>query len=292
MPEVDEDTLWLLELFAPDEPNDGGKGRDGAWADDEEADEFLAYLLSAPPRIDWPALPPAFAAAPAAAGRARPSSPAAAPRKRKAEPAGLRQDARDFATPAPTPQMRPRHEPVQRREPEPGHEPTQHRERAASVPAVSVARLLPTPLRRRREFDASCLPEAVRRLPTTGRLLEALATDVCMELDVPRRSAMAGAVLEHAAAVIARQLQPGPAVFKIGITMNPIHRWHNKEYGYGHSADKYIKMVVLLISDRGEAAAFLEAALIKQFRDTAGCRNIASGGEGLRPAEGPFLHIW
>jgi len=111
-----------------------------------------------------------------------------------------------------------------------------------------------------------------------------------MELDVPRRTAMAGAVLEHAVAVIERQLlRAGPAVFKIGITMNPIHRWHNATYGYGRSADKYSQIVVLLISARGEAAAFLEAALISKFQATAGCRNIASGGEGLRPAEGPVF---
>ena len=102
---------------------------------------------------------------------------------------------------------------------------------------------------------------------------------------------MAGAVLDHAKAVIARQLEPGPAVFKIWITINPIHRWHNKVYGYGHSPDKYIKMVLLLMSASGEAAAFLEAALIDKFRETAVCRNVAAGGEGLRPTEGPFLHI-
>ena len=79
-----------------------------------------------------------------------------------------------------------------------------------------------------------------------------------MEMDVPRRHAMAGAVLDHARAVIARQLEPGPAVFKIGITINPIHRWHNKVYGYGHSPDKYINMVILLMSASGEAASVLK----------------------------------
>ena len=61
------------------------------------------------------------------------------------------------------------------------------------------------------------------------------------------------------------------------------------DVSYGRSSDKYAKMVVLLISARGEAAAFLEAALISKLQATIGCRNIASGGEGLRPAEGPFF---
>ena len=307
----DEDADWLRELLACGPQRHGNESRDGAWTDDSEVTEFLAELLSARGDIPipGPALPQPFAVAPPAVGAASPRSPAAGFQKRKADAAGLRQDARGVAARAPaTPQASrinshvprlqpaphhepaPRHEPALRHEPEPCKEPVPCSKRAASGPTVSLAqRLPPAPGRRRRAFDAACLPEAVRQLSSTGRLLEALAADEIMELDVPRRNAMAGAVLEHAVAVIERQLRAGPAVFKIGITMNPSHRWHNEAYGYGRSSDKYAKMVVLLISARGEAAAFLEAALISKLQATIGCRNIASGGEGLRPAEGPFF---
>ena len=55
------------------------------------------------------------------------------------------------------------------------------------------------------------------------------------------------------------------------------------------SPDGFQRMVLLLATDSGAAAAFLEAALISRFQETRGCRNIASGGEGLRPAGGPFF---
>ena len=146
--------------------------------------------------------------------------------------------------PVPRPEPARRREPVPRQEPAPPCEPVTRCEKPspkpelrckpASAGPVVTAQLLPPALGpRKRPFDASCLPEAVRQLSTTGRLLEEVAADAFMEMDVPRCNAMAGAVLDNAKAVIARQIQPGPAVFKVGITINPIHRWHNKSHGYG-----------------------------------------------------------
>ena len=229
------------------------------------------------------------------------TAPTAVLQKRKADTSGLQQDARYFATPASAPRIflcasrskpAPRQEPVPRREPAPRCEPVKRCEPVPSpqpelcsdlAPAgfVITAQLLPpAPGPRKRPFDASCLPEAVRQLSTTGRLLEELAAGAFLEMDVPRRNAMARAVLDNAKAMTARQLQPGLAVFKIGITINPTHRWHNKVYGYGHSPDKYINMVILLMSASGEAAAFWEAALIEQFRETAGCRTLPPEARG------------
>ena len=142
---------------------------------------------------------------------------------------------------------------------------------------------------KRRRFDRTCLPDAVCRLPRTQELLDSLAADLHMEVDLPPINAMAGAVLAHAIAAIQRQLQPGPAVFKIGLTTNPLHRWHNETYGYRHMADKFQKMTILMASALGLVAALLEAALIDRFATTPGCRNIAKGGEGVRDTIGPFF---
>ena len=126
-------------------------------------------------------------------------------------------------------------------------------------------------------------------LPGAHDILEQLAADPRMEVELPPRNALAGAVVAHARAVVLRRLLPGAAVFKIGITTCPTHRWHNAKYGYRLSPDSFERMVVLLATDSGNAAAFLEAALIALFQHTTGCRNVATGGEGLRPTEGPFF---
>ena len=113
-----------------------------------------------------------------------------------------------------------------------------------------------------------------------------LADDFCIEWDLPPLRAVAGTVLNHAIAAVLRRLQHGPAAFKIGITTCPIRRWHNERYGYRLSPDKFERMVLLLATDRGDGAAYLEAALIQRFQQTVGCRNVAPGGEGLNPTPG------
>ena len=71
--------------------------------------------------------------------------------------------------------------------------------------------------------------------------------------------------------------------------MNPLHRWSNAEYGYQHSVEpRWSGVKVLGLVERGEAAAFFEAALISQWRMHPKCLNVAQGGEGVSKTEGPF----
>lgn len=161
---------------------------------------------------------------------------------------------------------------------------------AQSAPALPApAQLAPAaPRPQKRKLELACLPEAVLRLPATLELVEQIAEDPAMEWQLPPPRALAGAVLEHAAAVVRRRVR-SKVLFKIGLTTNPIHRWHNPRYGYRLSHDNFDRMVILFATDRGEAAAFLEAALIGMFKQNEGCRNIASGGESVRPTYGPFF---
>ena len=135
---------------------------------------------------------------------------------------------------------------------------------------------------RPRRYDLTVFPQAVLTLPSAIGMLHEIAGDAVMELDLPSPKALAGAVLEHASAAVACRIQPGEP-FKIGITTNPIHRWHNVRYGYRQSAERFDRMILLLATDSGPAAAFLEAALISRFKKFGGCRNVASGGESLKP---------
>lgn len=102
---------------------------------------------------------------------------------------------------------------------------------------------------------------------------------------------LAGAVLEHAVDVIQQLLSVGPTVFKIGLTKDPVHRWKGKVWSYKFDADRYQQMIVVMEVQTSDAAGFAEAALINVFRGTCGCRNDASGGEGLpaKPLVVPYF---
>jgi hypothetical protein len=79
-----------------------------------------------------------------------------------------------------------------------------------------------------------------------------------------------------------------PAIFKLGITANPFHRFSNFDWGYRR--DGYEEMV-LLCATLPHWAVALERHLIAAFRSVSGCRNYAPGGESA-PRVGPvFVYI-
>jgi hypothetical protein len=79
-----------------------------------------------------------------------------------------------------------------------------------------------------------------------------------------------------------------PAIFKLGITANPFHRFSNFDWGY--KRDGYEGMVLLCVTLPHWAVA-LERHLISVFQSVIGCRNYAPGGESA-PRVGPvFVYI-
>ena len=80
-------------------------------------------------------------------------------------------------------------------------------------------------------------------------------------------------------------------VFKIGATTDPMHRWHQPEWGYHRDAD-FERLRVLGETRTAEGVCYLESALIALFRDRPGCRNTALGGDGIAAHSahvGPFF---
>ena len=129
-------------------------------------------------------------------------------------------------------------------------------------------------------------PSTHAQLPSNKRLRADTASiiNICLS-----SAKLSGAVLEHCMSHIVA-LTRTPRTYKIGLTWSPEHRWNHKEYGY-HKDGKYNSMDVLAQTSTAEGAAYLEANLIGQFRNTAGCMNVATGGEGLRTGtgiEGPY----
>ena len=112
------------------------------------------------------------------------------------------------------------------------------------------------------------------------------AKDMSIDLGPPR----AGAMLEHCINCIARRLEQGPTVFKVGITADPIVRF----VFYKTDRDVFSHMLLLCVSQEPGYVAMLEAALIREFQRShrnQGFRNVATGGENC-PDRGPvYLYV-
>ena len=93
-------------------------------------------------------------------------------------------------------------------------------------------------------------------------------------------SKLSSHVLDHCVGTVQALLRKGCSSFKIGITLDPCNRWYSPEFGYA-AQGVYSEMVVMAVLRTMEAAAFLEAALIREFRTSNLCDNKAAGGEGV-----------
>ena len=114
--------------------------------------------------------------------------------------------------------------------------------------------------------------------------------DGCIRFDLID-SSLASSVLGHAESVIRGLSCKHPAVCKIGLASDPVRRWRHPRYGYTRDKhDHWQGMRVVFVHHQAQAVALLEASLIRTFHDTAGCRNINLGGEGIdEEGEGPYF---
>ena len=131
------------------------------------------------------------------------------------------------------------------------------------------------------------VPKHLAELPRTKGVIQDIMAEPALKLDLLPSQTLASKILERAHVVI-RGL-PDNCCFKIGLTSNPAHRWCNRDYGYQHTKKPcWTSMRIVGFLASGEAAGFLEAALIDRWQLDARCLNSASGGEGLSCQEGPW----
>ena len=139
------------------------------------------------------------------------------------------------------------------------------------------------------------LPTTLLELPRMRAeiLPELESTGYCKGCIVVRlvKSQLASSVLSHAESVVKGLSCRHPAVFKIGVTSNPVRRWQHSRYGYlVDKCDSWQGLIVVHVAASAQAVSFLEASLIRLFLETPGCRNIRLGGEGLeQEGSGPFF---
>ena len=171
-------------------------------------------------------------------------------------------------------------------------------EKLPAVPTKILTVLQPSLKRRRLEdpwYWLEELPEALRNLP---RMQSEVIRDLensgfsggAISFDIPKNCSLASGILQHAELSIRSLSSKHPALHKIGITSNPVRRWEHTEYGYKHDKQRWDKMTIVHIHADAHAICLLEAALIRIFFGTSGCRNIRAGGEGVpSEATGPFF---
>lgn len=109
--------------------------------------------------------------------------------------------------------------------------------------------------------------------------------------DLPKSpKASASTILAHAEGCVRSLFSKYPAVFKIGITCNPVQRWNNSRYGYAFDkVEGWLGMKVIAACETSFTAGMLESALIRIFRDSPGCRNHRPGGETPSVDPGPHF---
>ena len=123
-------------------------------------------------------------------------------------------------------------------------------------------------------------------------MVRQIVNDILQEpqviLHVATKSTLASKVLSHCHSVI--EDLPCNVRYKLGLTLHPVHRWCNREYGYQHVRfPQFGYLKALAILEHGEAAAYLEAALISKHHADPRCLNEAGGGEAVAKDCGPFF---
>ena len=130
------------------------------------------------------------------------------------------------------------------------------------------------------------VPNHLLHLPGLESRIKAIMRHSSIQLDIQACNILASKVLGHAHSVI--KGLPGHCRFKCGLTVDPIHRWENPSYGHKQEASWAAMRIVGLLA-HGEAAAFLEAALVSSWAHCSQCMNRAGGGEAVSQQPGPFF---
>jgi hypothetical protein len=125
-------------------------------------------------------------------------------------------------------------------------------------------------------------------LQTRCRPFEEIFNNTCFTFDC-LKSMHAGSVLDHSIKVVAKHLEHQPQLFKVGVTCFPKLRYFNRKYGYRCKGFRH--MVFLAAHSEAGFIEMLESALIRVYRNTAGCKNIAPGGENLKGPPPYFAYL-
>lgn len=136
--------------------------------------------------------------------------------------------------------------------------------------------------------DVACLPRL--QLEVLPDLWNKQYCQGCIVFQLPEIGASASQVTKHGEEVIAKLSAKHPAVYKIGITSNPVRRWLHPTYGYAKDTkERWQGMKIWAVTSNSLSVALLEHFMISRFQNNPGCRNIRPGGESAVPGAGPHF---
>lgn len=91
----------------------------------------------------------------------------------------------------------------------------------------------------------------------------------CITFNLCALNASAGKILAHSIGCLENLFRKEePLIFKVGFTHNPVWRWSNDLYGYGHAREKWTNMIIFHYAKEPYSPAMLEAALIDKYKST------------------------
>ena len=125
------------------------------------------------------------------------------------------------------------------------------------------------------------------RVMTRVPLYPCISAALCRKFIDAKPSDLAPSSLDSLASSLALRISGmvtgiPPSTFKIGITSDPVWRFHEAPFAYAKSGD-YAAMEVLLVA-WPILCGFLERSLIGRMQGVQGLQNIAPGGESLPPS--------
>ena len=128
-------------------------------------------------------------------------------------------------------------------------------------------------------------------LPALRVIMEKLNTSSGEHFDLRLgHGKLASTVLQHCLSVVGGIAAQG-LKFKVGITTDPFHRWHNESWGYVHERI-YSHMCIIAIVSTAESASYVEAAVLREYGSHPCCQNKAPGGEGCKADAKPgFVYV-
>ena len=139
-----------------------------------------------------------------------------------------------------------------------------------------------------RNYWKSLVPANLHGLPGLSAVMNEVLAHPCIKLEVLPTTVLASKLLNHANNLI--RAVPVESKFKIGLTVHPVHRWQNPQYGYNRETSLvWSKMRLVCILQYGESAGMMEAALIQAWASDHRCVNEAGGGESVLKQAGPFF---
>ena len=104
-------------------------------------------------------------------------------------------------------------------------------------------------------------------MPRTQDCFDKIERDFRLDYNLPPKKSLAGKILAHCFEVMGKIIRKNePLIYKIGYTHDAHTRFYNSKFGYQRERCGWENMLVLYAAGETVSPAFVEGALIQQFK--------------------------